>query len=87
MAEPTAVPPNPPEPSLAGRLLRLAWPALLQQYTFFLIQQYDQFLARNFSEEHQAALTTANYLYWFTSSYSVIVSAGATALNRIFCRA
>ena len=80
MAEPTAVPPNPPEPSLAGRLLRLAWPALLQQYTFFLIQQYDQFLARNFSEEHQAALTTANYLYWFTSSYSVIVSAGATAL-------
>ncbi len=80
MAEPTLAPANRPDPSLAGRVLRLAWPALLQQYTFFLIQQYDQFLARNFSEEHQAALTTANYLYWFTSSYSVIVSAGATAL-------
>lgn len=69
-----------PEPRLAYRILRLAWPALLQQYTFFLIQQYDQFLARNFSAEHQSALTTANYLYWFMSSYSVIVSAGATAL-------
>ena len=80
MAEPTPAPAICPEPSHAGRILRLAWPALLQQYTFFLIQQYDQFLARHFSEEHQAALTTANYLYWFTSSYSVIVSAGATAL-------
>lgn len=80
MAEPTPAAAIPPESSLAGRVLRLAWPALLQQYTFFLIQQYDQFLARYFSEEHQAALTTANYLYWFTSSYSVIVSAGATAL-------
>ncbi len=80
MAEPTATASILPEASLAGRVLRLAWPALLQQYTFFLIQQYDQFLARYFSEEHQAALTTANYLYWFTSSYSVIVSAGATAL-------
>ncbi len=80
MADPTLAPAILPEPSLARRLIRLAWPALLQQYTFFLIQQYDQFLARYFSEEHQAALTTANYLYWFTSSYSVIVSAGATAL-------
>ena len=69
-----------PEAPLTGRILRLAIPALAQQYTFFLIQQYDQFLARNFSEEHQAALTTANYLYWFISSYSVVVSAGATAL-------
>ena len=80
MAEPTPAAAIAPESSLAGRVLRLAWPALLQQYTFFLIQQYDQFLARYFSEEHQAALTTANYLYWFTSSYSVIVGAGATAL-------
>ena len=80
MADPTLALAILPEPSLARRLIQLAWPALLQQYTFFLITQYDQYRARNFSEEHQAALTTANYLYWFTSSYSVIVSAGATAL-------
>jgi putative MATE family efflux protein len=62
------------------RVLALGIPALAQQYLFFLIQQYDQFLARRFSPDHQAALTTANYLYWFVSSYSVIVGAGATAL-------
>ncbi len=62
------------------RVLTLGIPALAQQYLFFTIQQYDQYLARGFSPEHQAALTTANYLYWFVSSYSVIVGAGATAL-------
>jgi putative MATE family efflux protein len=66
--------------SVARSVLMLAIPALAQQYTFFFIQQYDQFLARHFSPQHQAALTTANYLYWFVSSYSVVVSAGAVAL-------
>ncbi len=66
--------------STGRRVLLLALPALAQQYLFFVIQQYDQYLARHFSPDHQAALTTANYLYWFISSYSVVVSAGATAL-------
>ena len=65
---------------IGRRVFRLALPALAQQYLFFVIQQYDQYLARHFSPDHLAALTTANYLYWFISSYSVVVSAGATAL-------
>lgn len=65
---------------IGRRVFLLALPALAQQYLFFVIQQYDQYLARHFSSDHQAALTTANYLYWFISSYSVVVSAGATAL-------
>ena len=69
-----------PETPILRRVLMLAIPALAQQYTFFFIQQYDQYLARHFSAQHQAALTTANYLYWFVSSYSVVVSAGAVAL-------
>ncbi|MFO0938055.1 MAG: MATE family efflux transporter [Gemmataceae bacterium] len=68
------------ERPLARQLILLALPALAQQYIFFFIQNYDQFLARDFSSTHKAALTTANYLYWFVSSYSVIVSAGATAV-------
>jgi putative MATE family efflux protein len=62
------------------QVLALALPALLHQYLIFFIQQYDQFLARELSPSHQAALTTANYLYWLVSSYSVVVSAGATAV-------
>jgi putative MATE family efflux protein len=62
------------------RVLALAIPTLAQQALHFVIQQYDQYLARGYSPEHQAALTTANYLYWFVSSYSIVVSVGATAL-------
>jgi putative MATE family efflux protein len=62
------------------QVIALALPALVQQFFLFVIQQYDQYLARTFTADHQAALTTANYLYWFVSSYSVIVGAGATAL-------
>jgi putative MATE family efflux protein len=65
---------------MTKQVLALALPALAQQYLFFFIQNFDQYLAGNFSATHKAALTTANYLYWFVSSYSVVVSAGATAV-------
>lgn len=73
----TALPPDPP---LWKRVLLLALPTLAQQGLLFVIHQYDQWLARAYSPEHRAALTTANYLYWFSSSYSIVVSVGATAL-------
>ena len=85
----TAAPTSEPEPaSLAGvaskpisvQILFLAAPALIQQGLLLVVQLYDQFLAGQYTESHQAALTTANYLYWFTTSYTVVVNAGATAL-------
>ncbi len=62
------------------QILRLAWPALLQQGLLLAIQLNDQYLAGPFSAPHKAALTTANYVYWFVTSYAVVVNAGATAL-------
>lgn len=70
----------PPDQSLWKRVLLLALPTLAQQGLLFVTQQYDQWLARDYSADHRAALTTANYLYWFASSYSIVVSVGATAL-------
>lgn len=74
-------------PSLVRAVLALAVPALLQQYLHLLVRLSDQFLADRFplsrSElrpHYLAALTTAGYLYWFISSYTVLVSVGATAL-------
>ncbi|MFO0852099.1 MAG: MATE family efflux transporter [Gemmataceae bacterium] len=61
-------------------ILALAWPALVQQGLLLTIQLYDQYLTGRFSQSHQAALTTANYMYWFVTSYTVVVNAGATAL-------
>ena len=62
------------------QIIVLAWPALVQQGLLLTIQLYDQYLTGIFSESHKAALTTANYLYWFVTSYAVVVNAGATAL-------
>ena len=68
-------------------VLALALPALAQQYLYLLVGLSDQYLADHFQlpasttrEDYLSALTTAGYLYWFVSSYTVIVAVGATAL-------
>src|SRR5262245_53315909 len=78
--------PGAPE-RLWRRVLALALPALAQQYLHLLVRLSDQYLADNFELPDPAqraiylsALTTAGYLYWFVSSYTIIVSVGATAL-------
>lgn len=87
--------PNPPAPAPSGAtagpigraVLALALPALAQQYLYLVVRLSDQYLADNFDlpdpaqrPTYLAALATAGYLYWFVSSYTVIVSVGATAL-------
>ena len=73
--------------SLSRAVLSLALPALFQQYLHLLVRLSDQFLADRFPlgdstqrPYYLAALTTAGYIYWFISSYTVLVSVGATAL-------
>lgn len=68
-------------------VLALALPALAQQYLHLLVRLSDQYLADNFvlpggadRKTYLSALNTAGYLYWFVSSYTVVVSVGATAL-------
>ena len=71
-------------------VLTLAWPVLIQQGLILCVGLYDRWLAGNFElgdgtdktlqVDYQAAQTTANYLIWTISSFSAIVSVGATAL-------
>jgi len=86
-----AAPPATVPASLSGPIgravLALALPALAQQYLYLVVRLSDQYLADHFDLPDQtkrptylAALATAGYLYWFVSSYTVIVSVGATAL-------
>src|SRR5262249_11085353 len=72
---------------LRRAVLALALPALAQQSLPLLVRLSDQYLAAHFDlpasadrKAYLAALTTAGYLYWFVSSYTVIVGVGATAL-------
>jgi putative MATE family efflux protein len=68
-------------------VLALAWPVLIQQLLNFSVILSDSFLAGRFKplhpEQHvasQSAQTTAHYLAWLVTSYTVLVSAGSTAL-------
>ena len=69
------------------RVIFLAWPVWVQQLLLMTVGLYDQYLAGNNSPAdptlhvpYQAAQTTANYLAWFISSCSALVSVGSTAL-------
>jgi putative MATE family efflux protein len=82
-----AVPPARLSGPLWRQVLALALPALAQQYLHLVVQLSDQFLAGRFPlppgadrEQYLSALNTAGYLYWFVSSYTVLVSVGSTAL-------
>jgi putative MATE family efflux protein len=80
--------PGDARPRTIGRaVLALALPALAQQYIYLLVRLSGQYLADNFElpdpaarKTYLSALNTAGYLYWFVSSYTVVVSVGATAL-------
>jgi putative MATE family efflux protein len=68
-------------------VLRLAWPALVQQLLILSVSISDRYLSGHLRTDDaeqllaaQAAQTTAEYLAWFVSSYAVLVSAGSTAL-------
>jgi putative MATE family efflux protein len=69
------------------QVLALALPSLAQQYITLLVRFSDQYFSDHFELEDRtqraaylSALTTAGYLYWFVSSYTILVSVGATAL-------
>ncbi len=64
-------------------ILALALPVLAQQGLVFLVLQSDRFLAghlRVTTIELQAAQTTAQYVAWFISCYTILVTVGSTAL-------
>jgi Na+-driven multidrug efflux pump len=73
--------------SLARQVLWLAWPVLALNSLVLLVELSDRFLVGNLSgvdaedTRHMlASVATAHYVAWFISSYTVLVSVGATAL-------
>jgi putative MATE family efflux protein len=70
-----------PGPAIAGKVLRLSGPVLVEQFLLYLVTLSDTLLTgRYFSEEHLAGMTVAGYLLWFLGSLLTLVSVGATAL-------
>jgi putative MATE family efflux protein len=72
---------------LARRVLGLAWPVLALNLLVLIVDLSDRFLVGHLpaASPHEAqamlaAQTTAHYVAWFISSYTALVSVGATAL-------
>jgi putative MATE family efflux protein len=72
---------------MSRRVLALALPVLAQQFLILVVGLSDRYLAGHIGAEtpdqqaaYQSALNTAGYLSWFISSYTVLVSVGATAV-------
>jgi putative MATE family efflux protein len=68
-------------------VLGLTWPVLVQQLLILAVSLSDRLLAGRFQHldapdqiATQAAQTTANYLAWFLTSCTVLVTVGGTAL-------
>jgi putative MATE family efflux protein len=69
-------------PSPVSAIFALAWPVLCQQALVFLVGASDRFLAGRFEPDvkFQAAQTTALYLIWVITSYTVFITASSAAL-------
>jgi putative MATE family efflux protein len=84
----SVVPPAPvPHSHLARRVFELAWPILALNALVLAVEHSDRYLVGNLpgaealtKRSMLAAQTTAHYVAWFISSYTVLVSVGATAL-------
>lgn len=74
-------------PRLARRVLGLAWPVLALQLLVMTVDISDRFLVGHVpgadaavAQSMLAAQGTAHYIAWFISSYTVLVTVGATAV-------
>lgn len=77
----------PASASLVRHVLSLSWPVLALNSLVLLVEVSDRYLVGNLAgvdadetRNMLAAQGTAHYVAWFISSYTVLVSVGATAL-------
>jgi len=70
-----------PSRSIAGQVIRLSAPVLVEQALLYLVGLSDTILTgRYLDEEALAAVAVSTYLLWFLGSLMTVVSVGATAL-------
>lgn len=68
------------EGSLTRTVLRLAWPVVVQQVSFTMVQLVDTFLVGHLGKEALAGVGLATILYWFPISGMFAIGIGATAV-------
>jgi len=80
-AESVAVTPTIIEEShLARSVVRLAWPVIVQQVSFSMVQLVDTALVGHLGEDALAGVRLAGQIFWFAQTGMVAVAVGSTAI-------
>ena len=68
------------EDHLFGSIMRLAWPVVVQQASFAMVQLVDTALVGHLGEDALAGVRLGGQLLWFSMSGMMAVGVGATAI-------
>src|SRR5438445_3118514 len=80
-AETIAAPPGTiDEEHLIRSVIRLAWPVVVQQVSFSMVQLVDTALVGHLGENSLAGVRLAGQIFWFSQTGMVAVGIGSTAI-------
>ncbi len=68
------------ESNLIGSVIRLAWPVVVQQVSFSMVQLVDTALVGHLGENALAGVRLAGQIFWFSQAGMVAVGVGSTAI-------
>ena len=68
------------ESHLIGSVIRLAWPVVVQQVSFSMVQLVDTALVGHLGEDALAGVRLAGQIFWFSQAGMVAVGIGSTAI-------
>src|SRR6266508_2716402 len=68
------------ESNLIGSVIRLAWPVVVQQVSFSMVQLVDTALVGHLGEDALAGVRLAGQIFWFSQAGMVAIGIGSTAI-------
>src|SRR3990172_1202785 len=68
------------ESHLLRSVVRLAWPVVVQQVSFSMVQLVDTALVGHLGEDALAGVRLAGQIFWFSQAGMVAVGIGSTAI-------
>src|SRR5688572_12513502 len=68
------------ESNIIGSVIRLAWPVVVQQVSFSMVQLVDTALVGHLGEDSLAGVRLAGQIFWFSQAGMMALAVGSTAV-------
>src|SRR5688572_19371238 len=68
------------ESNVLGSVIRLAWPVVVQQVSFSMVQLVDTALVGHLGEDALAGVRLAGQIFWFSQAGMIAIGVGSTAI-------